>query len=125
MRLLFMALAVVLAGCANNPLSQSLDPQAAKTIRTIALVDSPEPDRYIAFDLGHPGMFMGIVSGLVTGSSQERNGDRFTEELKGQGFVVGSRLSERTAHELATRGYKVVRVASVKEVREGMADAVL
>ena len=125
MRLAVAALVAVLAGCANNPLSTSLDPQAAKTIRTIALVDAPDPERFSAFDLGHPGMFMGIVSGIVTGSSQEKNGDRFTEELKGQGFVVGSRLSERTAQALSARGYKVVRVASEKEARQGMADAIL
>src|SRR5262245_37885765 len=117
--------AVTLAGCAEfEPLlTKSLEPQAAKTLRRIAIVETPEPESYVAFDLGHPGMLMGIGSLFVTGSAMERNGAQFTSALRGKRFEIGRRLTESTASALAAHGYEVMRIG--EHALDVEADAVL
>jgi hypothetical protein len=104
------AVVVALAGCAA-PFKQSFEPRAAGTVRTIALVEPVEPEGYVALDYGHPAMYMGLVSGIVTGSHLEEDGRKFTAHLRRAGFEISRRLGERTAFELERRGYYVRRVS--------------
>ena len=111
MKSIVLAAALVsLAGCAA-PFKQSFEPRNAGAIRTIALVEPVEPEGYVAFDYGHPGMYMGLVSGIVTGSHLEEDGRKFTMHLRQAGFEIARRLGERTAFELERRGYDVRRVS--------------
>ena len=104
------AVVLALAGC-TAPFKQSFEPRSAGTIRSIALVEPVEPEGYVAFDYGHPGMYMGLVSGIVTGSHLEEEGRKFTAHLRRAGFEIARRLGERTAFELERRGYEVKRVS--------------
>jgi hypothetical protein len=116
------ALVLLLNGC-TSPMKYSFEPGAADSIRRIALVDPVEPEQYTAFNLGHPGMYLGLASGIVTGSHMEAEGKAFTAHLRQTGFDLGRRLAERTVHALERRGYEVVRVTSVADARG--VDAVL
>ena len=101
----------------------SFEPKAADSIHRIALVEPVEPEQYTAFNLGHPGMYLGLASGIVTGSHMEAEGKQLTAHLRQTGFDIGRRLAERTVHELERRGYEVVRVTHVDDAKG--VDAVL
>lgn len=110
------ALIVLCSGC-TSPMKYAFAPSAAQSIRTVALVEPIEPEQYTAFNLGHPGMYLGLASGIVTGSSMEAEGKAFTAHLRRTGFDVARRLADRTTIELERRGYEVVRVTQVEDAR--------
>jgi hypothetical protein len=113
-----LTLLVALAGCAAAP-KQALDQEAAKNIRKIAVVEAREPVKYVALNLGHPGMLFGAIGGAIAGASMEDNGTKLTSALRAKEFGISKRLTDKTAEALAALGYEVVRVPDVREVKDG------
>ena len=115
-RIVIAALIILLGGC-TSPMKYAFEPAAAESIRTIALVEPVEPEHYTAFNFGHPGMYLGLASGIVTGSHMEAEGKAFTAHLRRTGFDIARRLSDRTALELERRGYEIVRVTQMDDAK--------
>jgi hypothetical protein len=123
MKAIFVAVLLVLLNGCTSPMKYSFDSRAADAMRRIALVEPVEPGSYVAFDYGHPGMYLGLVSGIVAGSHMEEEGRQFTAHMRRTGFDVARRLADRAAHELGRRGYDVVRVKQLDDAKG--VDAVL
>jgi hypothetical protein len=109
--LLLTLVAALLAAC-----SAQLQPEDQK-VRRIAVVQPPEPERYSA-DVSHPSGVLGRVVDQMRGVSND--GEKFTAGLKKQGFAIASRLAERSAQALRSRGYEVTLVRDGYKVRDGI-----
>lgn len=121
--LLFRRVALVitvatLSACASFP-KQQLDQSAARKIEKVAVVDAREPVKYITMNFGHPGMMFGAIGGAIAGADMEAKGTQFTEAVRGKGFSIAGRLSEKITEYLRQNGYKVERVPDTRAEIDG------
>lgn len=115
---ILLATITILSGCASFP-KQQLDQSAVRKIKKVAVVDAHEPPKYITLNFGHPGMIFGAIGGGMAGADMEAKGTRFTETIRGKGFNIATRLSEKVTENLSQNGYKVDRVPDTREEKDG------
>lgn len=116
LRAIAVTAAVTVSLAALAACSMQMQPEAT-TVRKIAVLQPPEPEKYSA-DVSHPSGVLGRMADQMRGVSTES--DRFTAGLKGKGFALAGRLAERTAQALRAQGYEVVLVRDAYKVRNGV-----
>jgi hypothetical protein len=109
-------IALLMTACADLP-KQAMNREATSKIKTIALVETPEPTAYMVI-YPHPGMMFGLIGGAVAGAEFEIKGGKFTQGLQGAGFSITRRLADDMAAALTAQGYQVERVAEVRDGSE-------
>jgi len=117
------ALVLALAGCAQVP-QQPLDKKEAASISSIALLEAPEPDKFVVFEGGAGFVMMNTVGAVVpvvfllgalsAVADVERSNTlsgTFTDAMHAQGVRLGGPLTEALREALERRGFKVERLA--------------
>jgi hypothetical protein len=102
----FLSLALLsslLAGCVQRV---ELDRAAAAGVRRVAVVSPAVPSRPTTPMLNAPGMWFGLVGGLVEAAVQETRDQRLRAALEGQGYRVRERLPEHLAQALEAAGFQ-------------------
>ncbi len=105
-RLLTVSSSIVLLAACVGPVPR-LDAPAAtlSRIKTVAVIRMPEPLNYTVQNPGHPGMYFGMIGGLVAAADQSSKEKRLLAAFKVRGVALSSKMAERIASGLATAGY--------------------
>jgi hypothetical protein len=112
-----VALAALLGGCASGGASKmAYDRAAAGEVRTIALIDIPNPQVMTIRNFGNPAaMFGGVAAGVAAASSEAANKDPLTRLLNDAHFDFSRELTAALTQRLQRLGYKVVTVSAKRE----------
>ena len=122
--MLFVAFAV--AGCATKP-QVAFKPEARKSIRTIAIVETPEPEKYVMTPGQLPAGYMlymfGAIGGAVLGGIESSRMEAASQSLTSavNPFKPSLQTTFRNTLEsgLRQKGYEVARVAAPPKNSEG------
>lgn len=114
--LLVVCIAVV--GCAASP-KVPLQADAKQRIKTIAVVQTPDPERYFlnpGVNVAGSALYMfGAVGGLILGGIEAARAESATRELMtsfgNELPAVGTLLTEDIKSAVAARGYSVTEIA--------------
>jgi hypothetical protein len=121
-----LAASLLWAGCATvdrTPLTS----ETKKGIRTIAVIDVPEPEKYFLMPglvPGGPALYVfGAIGGLVLGSIEaarlEAATDEFTAALKPTHPDVARHWNESVSELLRSKGFEVTRLPPLPNKAEG------
>ena len=125
----------LLSGCSTSS-KLAVRPEIISKINTVALIKVPEPEAYVASDLGSPGMMLGGIGGAIAGASSANAGKNLQQITQESGFTAGERLTLSLQEHLTKAGYKVTLVTSQREnpgklhksyekIDDGGADAIM
>ncbi len=109
----------LLAACASAPQSVSLAPEAGAAIKTVAIVLPPEPRKYAVVNMGHPGLALGLVGGMIVAAEQDRKESRFYQAMQFQKFSVKAMLAAGLEKKLGAAGYRAKVVEGPWEEKDG------
>jgi len=80
--LLFIATVAVVVGCASVPRIDS-PPGALASVKTVAVIRSPEPKTYTVWDMANPlGFLFGPIGSLVAAADRISKQDTLTQAIK-------------------------------------------
>jgi len=99
-----------------------IDPSVAKmsAIRSVAVIQAPEPKTYTVMNLGHPGLVFGLIGGLAAAGDQMAKQDRLSAAFKAQQAAFTDHLAGELVGRLVASGYDARLEASHwKEVDGG------
>lgn len=117
-----MAFAVVMTGCAVQPLPrQAFNAAAAGHIKTVVVTQSPNQDTYEAAVLGHPGMSFGLIGGLVAAADMQSKSSKLTAAIDANETRLQQRFAERLVERLRESGYDAQVAAVPKDAKEEQA----
>lgn len=103
--LLFLAIGIILAGCAGPVPKIDSSPSALAKIHSIAVIRSPEPGTYIFLNIGS-GVPLGLAGGLVAAGDNMGKQDQLTLAVKRQNpSPTSSYLADGIANQLASLGF--------------------
>lgn len=108
-----IAVLAILSGCSSIP-QQSFDKDKNQHIKTIALLDIPEPQEYLAFNIGGVGSAFGLIGGLIEGQNAASNSELLTSELQKSKVDIGDHLQKELANRLEAAGYNVIVLNDVR-----------
>lgn len=119
-RLILIASVAVLSACASTP-RIPLQVEAKQKIKTIALVQLPDPERYFLNPGQAPGgaaLYMfGAIGGAILGgieaSRAESATNEFTASLLPQNPALGSHMTDELATTIVGRGYTLTKLAQL------------
>lgn len=98
---------LILSGCASVP-QQVYVKDSNTTITKIALLEIPNPEEFIVFNIGGIGSIFGIFGALAENSVAKSNSEEFSHQLKERKIFVGNELRQALKTELAKQGYEVI-----------------
>lgn len=119
-RLILIASVAVLSACASTP-RVPLQAEAKQKIKTIALVQIPDPEKYFLNPGQAPGgavLYMfGAIGGAILGgieaSRAESATNEFTASLLSQSPALGTHMTDELATAIASRGYTLTKLAQL------------
>jgi hypothetical protein len=98
--------AALLAGCASPVPKIDAAPSAIASVKTIAVIRSPEPKTYTVMNFGHPGMAFGAIGGLIAAADQQNKQERLTKAMKEKNATPTSGvLADSIATQLSRKGF--------------------
>lgn len=103
--LTIVPLVCLISACVGPVPKIDSSPAQLAPIRTIAVIQPPEPKEYTVLFLGHPGMAFGIVGGIIAANDQIGKQERLSRALRDQGTAVSAKLAAKVAAELLRSGY--------------------
>jgi hypothetical protein len=118
-RLIAISAAGVLSACASAPPPNiQLQADVKQNLKSIALVQVPDPDRYFLNPGQAPGgaaLYMfgalgGAILGGIEASRAESATKEFTASLQPLSPAIGTRLTDELATSLSSRGYTLTRI---------------
>ncbi len=95
------------SGCESVP-QQKFDKRTNSNIKTIALLDVPNPDEYHAINIGGVGGGTVAFGGVMVGSDGALKTEKFTSAMQKQDINLGGELLSGLKRSLTAAGYKVV-----------------
>jgi hypothetical protein len=107
-RLLLVLALLVCAGCAGLE-RRAFDKSAHGDLRTVGVLDTP-PSQFRVTMLGHPGMMLGALGGLIAGGHMESNAQTFAGKMQELNFDPVKEFNDELAREIAGAGYAVKRI---------------
>lgn len=117
-----------LVGCAGFS-SQPIEKGAAKSIRKIALVEMQEPASYVTNYYGKKGdgayiagSMFGMVGTMVAENAEQRlakDDAALAAAMRERGFQFGRSMDDAVLDALAERGFVVMRVPDMREIKDG------
>ena len=116
-----LAMAALLAGCAQPLKKQAFNREAAKHINTVVLTRAENQEEYQAFMLGHPGMGFGLIGGLVAAADMQSKTNKLTAAVNPKEVRLQERFSEKLKESLAKVGYQAAVVVLPKDTKEDQA----
>ncbi len=116
--LLILLLLPTLAGCAPRV---ALDRGQAERVRTIGLVEPAMPEGPSAPIILAPGIYFGLVGGLIEAAMQEERDQRIRAAIAARGFEVRARFAAHLDAELRAAGFRTVPVAADRARRDLLA----
>lgn len=103
-----LAAVALLAGCAAPVPKIDAAPSAIASVKTIAVIRSPEPNTYTVMNFGHPGFALGAIGGAMVASDQQSKQERLTKAIKEKSPApMSTALAESIASQLARSGFEV------------------
>lgn len=113
-----LVVAVALVGCAATP-KVPLQADAKRRIKTIAVIQTPDPERYFlnpaANVAGSVLYIFGAIGGAILGGMEAARAESATKDLMAsfgdQLPAVGTLLTEDLKNAVAARGYSVTQIA--------------
>src|SRR4051812_44318972 len=110
---------VLLAGCASAPETVPLDASARASIRTIAIVQPPEPRTYSVVNMGNPALAFALVGGIFVAADQDQKQAKLYRAMQFEKFSVKTVLAGTLESRLRAAGYETKVVEGAWEEREG------
>ena len=101
------ALVGVLAGCAGPVPKVDVSAEKIATVKTIAVIRTPEPKTYTVANFGHPGMLFGAIGGLVAAADQSAKQNELSAAFHQRQSAISSHLADEVAAQLRTAGFEV------------------
>src|SRR5262249_59605998 len=103
-----VGLAVLSAGCAGVS-SQQFNPQG-EPLKTIALINVPNPAQYQAVDYGSKAGMFGAIGGVAIAVDAKTISETLTKAAKEASFDYSREMQAAGAERLGRAGFKVVVV---------------
>jgi hypothetical protein len=121
-----IALSIALVACGSIP-KQALQADAKQKIKTIAVMQAPEPDRYFLNPGQLPGgaalYAFGALGGLLLGGIEATRAENATAEFNtamvAQTPAVGALWNDELFRSVTDRGYSVVKIAPLVKTSNG------
>ena len=101
-------------GCAPTVPHLALDKQTRPGIRTVALLQVPEPEQHVMMNMGGGAMAFGLIGGLVQAGANQSNTTELTKRMKSLNLTLGAALADALRGELPRDGYEVTYLSSVR-----------
>src|SRR5215475_6403369 len=108
-----VGLAVLSAGCAGVA-SQQFNPQG-EPLKTIALINVPNPAQYQAVDYGSKAGMFGAIGGAVMAAEAKTMSETLTVAAKEASFDYSREMQAAVAERLKRAGFKVVMVRAERD----------
>jgi len=108
-----LGLAVLSAGCAGVS-SQQFDSQG-EPLKTIALINVPNPVQYEAVDWGSKAGMFGAVGGVAIQADAKTMSEALTKAAKEASFDYSREMQTAVAERLRRAGFKLVMVRAERE----------
>jgi len=109
----FLLVAFV-SGCATVH-KQTFNKEASPNIKTIGLIEPATADEYAVQNLGHAGMYFGLIGGLIASADMSSKTNQFTDLMKARGFNLKEEFQKNLVAELQGVGYSVKIIRAQKE----------
>jgi len=103
----------LISGCVSIP-QQKFDKKSYSNIKTIALLDIPNPSDYIVMNTGGVDMLFGAIGGLVGGIDGVSKSERLTQSMVKEDLKLGDELLSRLKESLTAMGYKVIVLDGIR-----------
>ena len=115
-RALVVGMGVLAGGCAIQS-QVAFDPAQHQHIRTVALVNIPNPPAPTIRNHASPAVLLGggLAAGVAAASSASENQDPFGKLLASQRFDFAKEMEQALTERLRKMGYRVVRVEFARE----------
>jgi hypothetical protein len=98
--------AVLLTGCAGVH-KQAFNKEDSQGIKTIGIIEPAQPEKYAVHNIGHAGMYFGLIGGLIAAADMNSKTDQFTELMKARGFNITEEFQKVLVEELKKAGYSI------------------
>lgn len=107
-------LAALVSGCAGVH-KQAFNKEATPNIKTIGLIEPAPAEKYAVQNLGHAGMYFGLIGGLIASADISSKTNQFTDLMKARGFNIMEEFQRHLVAELQGVGYSVKVIKAQKE----------
>src|SRR5262245_8300564 len=115
-----VGLAVLSAGCAGVS-SQQFNPQG-EPLKTIALINVPNPAQYEAVDYGSKAGMFGAIGGAAIAAEAKTMSETLTKAAREANFDYSREMQAAVTERLKRAGYKVVVVRGEGGKPKGVGD---
>lgn len=127
---------MLFSGCASLN-TKKLQPEYAKNMDSIAVVEIQDHEYYQLLDYGNPiSLFLGGIGSMIAVAESNSHKEDFTKDVRAKGFNYGKEMTKTLVKELKKAGFKVRLVKADKKqpwtfvedyngVKAGKADTIL